>query len=67
MQFPADLITFTEEILNGILHFFCSEIYFGAVSNTRYKDNGYILAATSQSRQIVCSYMISGNMIILLL
>ena len=24
-QFPADLITFTEEILNGKLHFSCSE------------------------------------------
>ena len=22
MQFPADLVTFTEEILNGKLHFF---------------------------------------------
>ena len=22
-QFPADLVTFTEEILNGKLHFFC--------------------------------------------
>ena len=25
-QFPADLVTFTEEILNGKLHFLCSEI-----------------------------------------
>ena len=24
-QIPADLVTFTEEILNGILHFLCSE------------------------------------------
>ena len=24
-QFPADLATFTEEILNGKLHFLCSE------------------------------------------
>ena len=24
-QFPADLLTFTEEILNGELHFLCSE------------------------------------------
>ena len=23
-QFPADLVTFTEEILNGKLHFLCS-------------------------------------------
>ena len=25
-QFPADLFTFTEEILNGKLHFLCSDI-----------------------------------------
>ena len=25
-QFPADLVTFTEEILNGKLHFLCSEM-----------------------------------------
>ena len=25
-QFPADLVTFTEEILNGKVHFLCSEI-----------------------------------------
>ena len=24
-QFPADLVTFTEEILNGKLHFLCSD------------------------------------------
>ena len=24
MQFPADLVTFTEEILTGKLHFLCS-------------------------------------------
>ena len=24
-QFPADLVTFTEEILNGIFHFLCSD------------------------------------------
>ena len=24
MEFPTDLVTFTEEILNGKLHFFCA-------------------------------------------
>ena len=28
-QFPGDLVTFTEEILNGKLHFLCREIRFG--------------------------------------
>ena len=26
LQFPADLVTYIEEILNGKLHFLCSEI-----------------------------------------
>ena len=26
-HFPADLVTFTEEILNGKLHFLCSDVY----------------------------------------
>ena len=26
-QFPADLVTFTEEILNGKIHFLCSGWY----------------------------------------
>ena len=30
-QFPADLVTFTEDILNGKLYFLCSVIY--AVQN----------------------------------
>ena len=27
-QFPADLVTFTEEIFNGILHFLCSVLCY---------------------------------------
>ena len=26
-QFPADMVTFTEEIINGKLHFLCSEFF----------------------------------------
>ena len=26
-KFPADLVTFTEEILNGKLHFLCSVVF----------------------------------------
>ena len=34
-QFPADLVTFTEEILNGKLYFLCSEkLVFDRVLNT---------------------------------
>ena len=37
--FPADLVTFTEEILNGKLHFLCSErqIRAGDISKWRSK------------------------------
>ena len=28
-KFPVDLVTFTEEILNGKLHFLCSELWLG--------------------------------------
>ena len=28
MKEPADLITFTEEILNGKLHFLCNDRFF---------------------------------------
>ena len=27
LQFPADLVTFTEEIFNGKFHFLCSESF----------------------------------------
>ena len=26
-QFPADLVTFSEEVLNGKLHFLCSDLF----------------------------------------
>ena len=29
MKFPADLVTFTQEILNGKLHFLCSAEFGG--------------------------------------
>ena len=42
-QFPADLVTFTEEILNEKLHFLCSEIFLHkmhSIENSRM--NSYI-------------------------
>ena len=36
-MFPADLVTFTEEILNGKLHFLCSEIFEPIVSTKPIK------------------------------
>ena len=36
-QFPADLVTFTEKILNGKLHFLCSEMHNGSYKIDIYK------------------------------
>ena len=54
IQFPADMLTFTEEILNGKLHFLCSVLpgdnaeVFGNFKNFKQKDwfcheNGFII------------------------
>ena len=34
-QFPANLVTFTEEILNGKLHFLCSVVFQNRHLNVR--------------------------------
>ena len=36
-QFPADLVTFTEEILNGKLNFLCSGTFEIGVSNKQHR------------------------------
>ena len=44
MQFPADLVTFTEEILNGKLHFFRSvRVIFVADAGVVSFQNGRVL------------------------
>ena len=35
-QEPADLVTFTEEIRNGKLHFLCSEYYYNEGRKTSH-------------------------------
>ena len=39
-KFPADLVTFTEEILNGKLNFLCCELLIFV--NLRLKHSGYL-------------------------
>ena len=34
-QFPVDLVPFTEEVLNGKLHFFCAVSVYYVLSRTR--------------------------------
>ena len=41
-QSPVDLVTFTEEILNGKLHFLCSETLFSNELKIRFKATLYI-------------------------
>ena len=40
-QETGDLVTFTEEIVNGKLHFLCSDSYFHEKSTT-YKRNNFL-------------------------
>ena len=49
-QFSADLVTYTEEILNGKVHFLCSDSYFEVIYEYPLdilpkvnNDDGYIL------------------------
>ena len=40
-QFPADLVTFTKEIFNGKLHFFCSDTLIAGIA--KFKIGLFIL------------------------
>ena len=37
-KFPADLVTFTEQILNGKLHFLCSDTCYGEMFRIIYNE-----------------------------
>ena len=50
-QIPVDLIAFTEEILNGKLHFLCSDAYYLTQSKLTSK-NKMKLATYRHSRTI---------------
>ena len=45
-QFSADLVTFTEEILNGKLHFLCSFLYV-LLGHSGLQTIGILLFVTS--------------------
>ena len=59
LQFPADLVIFTEEILNGKLHFFCSVHFIR--SNCRCQ----CLSAFSYVLQLVCLFNVIFFFIVL--
>ena len=43
-QFPADLVTFSGEILNGKLHFLCSGVAEKLRAKIRWKGSKYVSA-----------------------
>ena len=42
-QFPTDLVTFTEEILHGKIHFLCSEFKNDFLLMKRRRKQGFLL------------------------
>ena len=39
MQFPTDLVTFTQEILNGKLHFLCNALFYHIVFQINFNSS----------------------------
>ena len=59
-QFPVDLVTFTEEILNGKLHFLCRVEY------QHYNEKNYLLSLIFRQLEVLSNsfkstYIISGQ------
>ena len=52
LQFPADLVTFTEEILNGKLNFLCSENSFVQKKERKKLSFDLVLVVTIFIKQI---------------
>ena len=48
-EYPADLLTFTEEILNGKLHFSCSDKMFCSTQKFLLTDYGLCSCFTCDS------------------
>ena len=47
LQSTADLVTFTEEILNGKLHFLCSDVSIGSFFSLVRNEQGDLLCKSS--------------------
>ena len=52
-QFPADLVTFTEKIVNGKLHFLCVANFFHIMTFSRKAHFPYCILASSFSDLLV--------------
>ena len=57
-QFSADLVTFTEEILNGKLHFLCSVSwnYFSGFGKKFAKSHNFFYAKISDNNRSYMGY-----------
>ena len=61
-QFPADLVTFTEEILNGKLHFLCSVEYTNNDDNKKYHITKLSQGIFGDHREIFVSKLKTGEL-----
>ena len=59
-KFPGDLITFTEETLNGKLHFYCSLCPLYLLKRSDFLEflsfllNIYLLVVSNRSKGVIC-------------
>ena len=67
-QFPADLVTFTKDILNGKLHFLCRELADCNVKSDSYRKQLWHLTkgkkrsnAGSNCQEVFCKKGVLGN------
>ena len=61
-QFPADLVKFTEEILNGKLHFFCSDnILVLKVPQSNFYLSIYFFSTPNLSFDVECDNIGTKN------
>ena len=61
-QFPADLVKFTEEILNGKLHFFCSDnILVFKVPQSNFYLSTYFFSTPNLSFDVNCDNIGTKN------
>ena len=57
-QFPADLVTLTEKILNGKLHFLCS-VWTSLIKSFPFDSNPFDMNATRNILNATIKYVLS--------
>ena len=60
-QFPMDLVTFTEEILNGELHFLCSEMGLITCIGISHIKIFEIMKFDDEERKARCNFSVKAN------